>query len=218
MGGDKPAAGAIAEAKTKAKSKASTSRKSRAKIPAVSADGNPVAAKPKAAPKPRGKAAAKKEVESEGNAIEAEEPPTKKRKTSGAKAGKKVIETVADVKDEEAESDSAGSANSAEAMKVDGQSGEGESDTMIMEEYDAPEGEGEQVQMVEATKVEIEEEIAGKTVVETLQAEAQIVIQQVSYPRKRKGKKLTVTQDFRLNAYLSIIYLFSLVSMPEGAI
>lgn len=49
---------------------------------------------------------------------------------------------------------------------------------MVVEEYDALEDEGheEQVQMVEATKVEIEE-TAGQTVTETLQAEAQTVVQ-----------------------------------------
>lgn len=201
MGGDKPAAGATAEAKPKAKGKTPSPRKSRAKPPAVDADGNPVAAKPKAALKPCGKAAAKKEADSDGNVIEAEGPPTKKRKASGAKNGKKVIETVADVKDEQAESDSAGAANSAVPMKVDGQSGEGKGDTMIVEEFDPPGGEGEQVQMVEATKVEIEE-VAGQTIIETLQAEAQTVVQQVSCPGMQEGAMLTVTQDFRLNAYL----------------
>ena len=177
MGGDRPAAGATAEAKQpKAKGKTQTPRKSRAKTPAVDTDSNPVAAKPKAAAKPRGMAAAKKEVHSDGNAIEAEAPPTKKRKASGAKAGKKVNETVADVKDEEAEFDSAGSANSAGAMKVDG-AADADGDTMIVEEYDAPEGEGEQAEMVEATKVEIEEETVDQAVTKTFQPEAHTVVQ-----------------------------------------
>ena len=151
MGGDRPAAGATAEAKPKAKGKTSTPRKSRAKASVVDADGSPAAAKPKAAPKPRGKAAAKKGVDSDGNTIEIEGPPTKKRKPSGTKAGKKVIETVDDVKDDEAELDSAGAATVSKVMKVDGQSGDGESeeDIMIMEEPGFSEGEGEQFQMVE---------------------------------------------------------------------
>lgn len=176
MGGEKPAVGATAEPKSKPKGKTPTPRKTRAKAPAVDADGNAVAAKPKAAAKPRGKAAAKNEVDSDGNTIETEGPPTKKRKASGAKAGKKVIEAVVDVKCEEGdeETDSARSGDGKEGE------GEGDGDTMVVDEYDALDGEDhfvEQVQMAEATKVEIEEEVNGHTVVETLQAEAQTVVQ-----------------------------------------
>lgn len=64
-------------------------------------------------------------------------------------------------------------------MKVDG-AADAEGDTMVVE-YDALKGEGheEQVRMVKATKVEIEEieEITGQTVTETLHAEAQTVVQ-----------------------------------------
>lgn len=163
MGGDKPAAGATAEGKPKAKAKAPNSRKSRGKTPAADTDGNPFAAKRKAAAKPRGKAAAKKEVDSNGNAIGTEGPPTKKRKASGARAGKKVIETLAHIKSEDSDEGFA-SACSAGAMKGDGKEGDGEGYTMVVEEYDAPEGDEGQL----AAQVELEEEINGHTAVETL--------------------------------------------------
>ena len=58
-------------------------------------------------------------------------------------------------------------------MKGDGKEGYGECNTMVVEEHDAPEGDGGQL----AAQVEIEEEINSHTVVETLQAEAQAIVQ-----------------------------------------